>query len=56
MWNYLQMLIEVVWIPCIEVEGASRGQARYFAHLVHLMVMVMVQLYQSYSPTFVQLC
>ena len=37
MWNHLEMLIEVVWVPCIEVEGTSRGHTRYLAHLVHLL-------------------
>ena len=44
MWNHLEMLIEVVWVPCIEVEGTSRGHARYLAHLVHLLLMVMMMM------------
>ena len=57
------MLIEVVWVPCIEVKGASPRHACYFAHLVHLlvvmmmvvmlvMVMVMVEIQDDDSPLY----
>ena len=38
------MLIEVVWVPCIEVKGTSPRHASYFAHRVHLLVMLMVMM------------
>ena len=36
------MLIEVVWVPCIQVEGTSPCHASYFAHRVHFLVMVVM--------------
>ena len=42
--NHLQVLIEVVWVPGIEVDGSSRGHARYFAHLILILLLHLVSI------------